>query len=114
MGLEDPLEEEMATQSGLLARKTVDRGARQAIIHGVTKSWTKSEQGLEGQEALGALERGQGKTLALLLTNSMTLEKLLNLVKHQWIQLCMGFMLQHSQYASLCVDIYIHSFWVDT
>ena len=51
----------MATQSGLLARKTLDRGARQAIVHGVTKSWTKSEQGLEGQEALGALERGQGR-----------------------------------------------------
>ena len=51
----------MATQSGLLARKTVDRGARQAIVHGVTKSWTKSEQGLEGQEALGTLERGQGR-----------------------------------------------------
>ena len=39
----------------------MDRGAWRATVHGVTKSRTQSEQGLEGQEALGALERAQGR-----------------------------------------------------
>lgn len=33
------------------------------------------------------IRQGWLKILALLLTNSMTLEKFLNLAKHQWIQL---------------------------
>ena len=37
---EDPLEEEMATHSSILAwRLSIDRGALQATVHGVTKSW---------------------------------------------------------------------------
>ena len=38
---EDSLEEEMATHSSILAWKIpMDRGAWQAIVHGVTKRWT--------------------------------------------------------------------------
>ena len=40
LGLEDPLEKEMATHSSILAWKnSMDRGAWQATVHGVTKSW---------------------------------------------------------------------------
>ena len=39
LGWEDPLEEGMATHSSIVAwRIPLDRGARQAIVHGVTKS----------------------------------------------------------------------------
>ena len=39
---EDPLEEGMATHSSILAwRIPKDRGAWQATVHGVTKSWTQ-------------------------------------------------------------------------
>ena len=39
LGWEDPLEEGMATHSGILAwRIPMDRSAWQAIIHGVAKS----------------------------------------------------------------------------
>ena len=42
LGLEDPLEKEMATHSSILAWKNpMDRGAWQAAVHGVTKSWTQ-------------------------------------------------------------------------
>ena len=38
---EDPLEEGMATHSSILAwRIPMDRGAWQAIVHGVANSWT--------------------------------------------------------------------------
>ena len=38
-GWEDPLEEEMAPHSSILAWKnSMDRGAWQAIVHGVTES----------------------------------------------------------------------------
>ena len=38
---EDPLEKEMATHSSILAWKTsMDRGARWATVHGVSKSQT--------------------------------------------------------------------------
>ena len=38
---EDPLEEGMTTHSSILAwRIPMDRGAWQATVHGVTKSWT--------------------------------------------------------------------------
>ena len=38
---EDPLEEEMATQSRMLAwGNSMDRGAWQATVHGVAKTWT--------------------------------------------------------------------------
>ena len=41
LGWEDPLEEGMATHSSILAwRICMDRGAWQAIVHGVTKSGT--------------------------------------------------------------------------
>ena len=41
LGLEDFLEEGMATHSGILARRTpVDRGAWLAMVHGVAKSQT--------------------------------------------------------------------------
>ena len=40
LGQEDPLEEGMATHSGILAwRILIDRGAWQATVHGVAKSW---------------------------------------------------------------------------
>ena len=39
---EDPLEEEMATHSSILCwRIPMDRGAWQAIVHGVTETWTQ-------------------------------------------------------------------------
>ena len=39
LGQEDPLEEEMATHSSILAwRMPMDRGAWRTIVHGVTKS----------------------------------------------------------------------------
>ena len=42
LGLEDPLEEGMATHSNILAsRLTMDRGAGRAAVHGVAKSWTR-------------------------------------------------------------------------
>ena len=42
LGWEDPLEEAMATHSSLLAwRIPMDRGAWQAIVHRVAKSWTR-------------------------------------------------------------------------
>ena len=41
LGWEDPLEEDMTTHSSVLAwRIPMDRGAWQAIVHGVTKSQT--------------------------------------------------------------------------
>ena len=41
LGWEDPLEEEMATHSSILAwRIPMDTGAWWATVHGVTKSWT--------------------------------------------------------------------------
>ena len=41
LGWEDVLEEEMETHSSILAwRIPRDRGTWQAIVHGVTKSWT--------------------------------------------------------------------------
>ena len=42
LGREDPLEEEMAIHSSILAREIrMDRGAWWAPVHGVAKSWTK-------------------------------------------------------------------------
>ena len=41
LGWEDLLEEGMAVHSSILAwRIAMDRGAWQAIVHGVAKSWT--------------------------------------------------------------------------
>ena len=41
LGLEDPLQEGMATHSSILARSIpMDRGAWWATVHGVAKSWT--------------------------------------------------------------------------
>ena len=42
LGREDSLEEEMATHSSILAwNNPMDRGACQAVIHGITKSRTR-------------------------------------------------------------------------
>ena len=42
LGRENPLEEGMATHSSILAwENPMDRGAWQATVHGVTKSWTQ-------------------------------------------------------------------------
>ena len=42
LGWENPLEEGMATLSSVLAwRIPMDRGAWQATVHGITKSWTR-------------------------------------------------------------------------
>ena len=42
LGWEDALKEGMATHSSILAwRIPTDRGAWQATVHGVTKSWTR-------------------------------------------------------------------------
>ena len=42
LGWEDPLDKGMATQSSILAwRIPMDRGAQQATVHGITKSWTQ-------------------------------------------------------------------------
>ena len=42
LGQEDPLDDGMATHSSILAwRMPVDRGAWQATVHGVAKSWTQ-------------------------------------------------------------------------
>ena len=41
LGWKDPLEEEMATHPSILAWKTMNRGAMQAIVHGVTKKSRK-------------------------------------------------------------------------
>ena len=42
LGREDPLEEGMGTHSSILAWSfPVDRGAWQATVHGVAKSWTR-------------------------------------------------------------------------
>ena len=41
LGREDPLEEGMATHSSILAWRTpMERGAGQATVHGIAKSWT--------------------------------------------------------------------------
>ena len=37
LGQEDPLEEEMATHSSILAWETLDRGAWWATVHGVAE-----------------------------------------------------------------------------
>ena len=42
LGWEDPLQEEMATHSTILAwRIPMDRGAWRATVQGVAKSWTR-------------------------------------------------------------------------
>ena len=39
---EDPLEQGMTTHSSILAwRIPIDRGAWQAVVHGVAKTWTR-------------------------------------------------------------------------
>ena len=55
LGLEDPLEESMATHSTILAwRIPVDRGAWQATVHGVTKSQTRLSDSLSIHTKEGA------------------------------------------------------------
>ena len=41
LGGEDPLEKETATLQYVCLGNSIDRGAWQATIHGVTKSWTQ-------------------------------------------------------------------------
>ena len=57
LGWEDPLEKGMATHSNILSLENpIDRGAWQAMIHGVTKSWTQlsmhTHTHIHNQEAL--------------------------------------------------------------
>ena len=40
LGWKDPLEKGMPTCSSILASKIPQTGARRAIVHGVSKSWT--------------------------------------------------------------------------
>ena len=40
LGWEDPLEEEMVTTPVFLPQNPMNRGAWQATVHGVAKSWT--------------------------------------------------------------------------
>ena len=40
LGQEDPLEKGMTSHSIILVKKSMDRGAWQAVVHGVTKSQT--------------------------------------------------------------------------
>ena len=40
LGREDPLEKGMTPHSIILVKNSMDRGAWQAVVHGVTKSWT--------------------------------------------------------------------------
>ena len=40
LGQKDPLEKEMATQYSCL-ENLMDRGAWQAVVHGVAKSWSQ-------------------------------------------------------------------------
>ena len=40
LGQEEPLEEEMATHSSILAWNSLDREAQQATVHGVAKNQT--------------------------------------------------------------------------
>ena len=50
LGWKDPLEEAMATHSSVLAcRIPTNRGARRAIVYGVTKSWTRQRIKLSTQ-----------------------------------------------------------------
>ena len=44
LGREDPLEEDMATHSGILAGESRGQGAWQATVHRVTKSSTQLKQ----------------------------------------------------------------------
>ena len=41
LGREDPLEKGMATHSSIVAWRIPQRGAWQATVHGITKSWTR-------------------------------------------------------------------------
>ena len=44
LGWEDPLEEGMATHCSFCLENSVDRGAWQAAVHRLTKSWTQLKQ----------------------------------------------------------------------
>ena len=44
LGLEDPPEEEMAITAVFLSRKSMDRGALQATVHGVTKESDRTQR----------------------------------------------------------------------
>ena len=41
LGQEDPLEKETATHSSSCLKNHMDRAARWATVHGVSKSWTR-------------------------------------------------------------------------
>ena len=48
LGQEDPLEEEMATQSSILAWRIPWAGAWWAVVHGVVKSWIRLSNSHKG------------------------------------------------------------------
>ena len=76
LGLEDPLEEGMATHSSILTwRIPMDRGAWWATVHGVTKSWT----GLQRLSAQAeTMKRGEKKQQA----NKMSCPVKLQEIRH--------------------------------
>ena len=60
LGWEEPLEESVATHSSILAQRVpMDREAWQAIVHGVAKSWTRTERPSTAQHRR---RRGKGPT----------------------------------------------------
>ena len=63
LGQEDPLEEDMATHSGILAlRIPMFRGAWRATVHGITKSQTQlSGQALLKEASVAGAEGGRGE-----------------------------------------------------
>ena len=64
LGWEDSLEEGMATHSSILAwRIPTDKGAWQATVHEVTKSWTRLRE--VGRE-VGSYCTAQGTTVNIL------------------------------------------------
>ena len=60
LGLEDPLEEGMATHSSILAWKNknpMNRGGWWATVHGVAKSWTRLSDSAQSRDG-GWIEGG--------------------------------------------------------
>ena len=51
LGQKDPLEEEMATHTSILA---LDRGAQRATFHGVTESGTTEQASYTGSKSKGS------------------------------------------------------------
>ena len=91
LGREDPLEEHMATHSSFLAwRIPMDRGAWQAVVHGVTKSWTWLSHKAHTQWGLMVMSVGFGvksTSWKSWLHRVLTTNKLLGLFVPQFLHL---------------------------